>query len=336
MNVSFTLPVLDRTQVGEARRRLEQFAASLHLDDTTRGKLAIIVTEVASNLVKYAQGGEIVYRRIGTSDAPGIEVLSLDRGPGMANLGECLRDGYSTSGSPGTGLGAVMRLADVFDIHSDTAVGTAILARVATGRMSQEVFQSGAVCLPKPGEEVCGDDWALHVEGTRAALMVADGLGHGLLAAEAAHEASRVFADCGCRESPTQFLGVAHDALRKTRGAALALASLNSASGQINYAGVGNIAGVIVAPDGTTRSMVSHNGTAGVEVRKMQEFQYAWPAGNCVVMHSDGLATQWRIDKYRGLALKHPGLIAGVLYRDHRRSRDDVTVVVVARNRTAR
>jgi hypothetical protein len=95
----------------------------------------------------------------------------------------------------------------------------------------------------------------------------------------------------------------------------------------VRFAGVGNISGTIVSP-AKSSSMVSYNGTVGHEVRKIQEFVYEWPKGGLLVMHSDGMGTQWRLDRYAGLADKHPSLIAGVLYRDFNRGRDDVTVLV--------
>ena len=84
--------------------------------------------------------------------------------------------------------------------------------------------------------------------------------------------------------------------------------------------------------------MVSHNGTVGHVTRKVQEFVYPWLPGALVIMHSDGLGTQWSLERYPGLALRDPALIAGVLYRDFQRGRDDVTVLVAreaARGRPA-
>jgi hypothetical protein len=66
-------------------------------------------------------------------------------------------------------------------------------------------------------------------------------------------------------------------------------------------------------------------------MRKVQEFEYAWPPGALLVLHSDGLATQWRVDDRPGLAARDAALVAGVLYRDWTRGRDDVTVVVTRR-----
>ncbi len=114
----------------------------------------------------------------------------------------------------------------------------------------------------------------------------------------------------------------------------MAIAAIDLERQILHFAGVGNIAGTIINPAGNS-NLVSHNGTVGHEVRKIQEFTYAWPRGGLLVMHSDGLKSQWRLERYPGLLAKHPTLSAGVLYRDFNRGRDDVTVVV-AREETLR
>jgi serine phosphatase RsbU (regulator of sigma subunit) len=253
----------------------------------------------------------------------------------MANVAQCLRDGYSTAGSSGTGLGAVSRLAGAFDIYSAPDRGTAVFARVGNnGSHARDRLETGGINVPARHEIVCGDAWMARHTAAGGTVMVADGLGHGLLAAEAAAEASRLFV--GSWNNPTDYLQRADGALRKTRGAAVAMAQIDLDRAEGRYVGVGNIAGTIIGGDGVggTRSLVSHNGTVGVEVRKIQEFVYPWGADALLVMHSDGLTSRWRLEEYPGLVVKHPGLIAGVLYRDHTRGSDDVTVVV-ARERAA-
>ena len=159
--------------------------------------------------------------------------------------------------------------------------------------------------------------------------MIADGLGHGPNAAAASQAAVRVF--LGSAELlPSAILSEMHGALRSTRGAAVAVASLDGATGEIRYAGVGNVTGTIVNGS-ESRSMVSHNGTVGHEMRKVQEFTYPWPQDSIVVMHSDGLQSHWRLDRYPGLAARHAAVIAGLLYRDFSRGRDDLTAVVARR-----
>jgi anti-sigma regulatory factor (Ser/Thr protein kinase) len=328
--------VADASQVGEVRRVAAGIAGRVGLDERDQGRVALVLTEGLNNLVKHGGGGEVVLRPIANSRT-GVEALIVDKGPGIPDIERALRDGYSTAGTPGTGLGAVARLADSFDIYSSAGAGTALLVRIWAGssaasssrhsRHSTESLEAGTVCLPRAGETACGDAWALARSGNRAVLMVADGLGHGPDAAAASMEAVRVFRKISTLP-PAEILAEIHAALRSTRGAAVAVASLDPTLMQIRYAGVGNIAASIVS-GGETRSMVSHNGTVGHEVRKIQEFQYDWPAGALVIMQSDGLQTHWRLDRYPGLATRDPALIAGILYRDFTRGRDDVTVLAV-------
>jgi len=158
-------------------------------------------------------------------------------------------------------------------------------------------------------------------------LLVADGLGHGPGAAEAAGTTVRTFRDHPGL-APQEGLQVIHDALRSTRGAAVAIAEIDSGRRLVRFCGVGNVAGAVLS-EGGSRNMVSHHGTVGLGVRKVQEFTYPWPDRALLVMHSDGLGSRWSLDPYPGLRQKHPGLVAGVLYRDFGRGRDDATVVVV-------
>jgi hypothetical protein len=288
-----------------------------------------VVTEATSNLVKHAPQGQLLARAFDRDGVAVIEALALDQGPGIANIGESLRDGYSTAGSPGTGLGAIKRLSDVFDIYSIPGKGAALVSQLwsrnRAGGNRPPPLEIGAVCLPKPGEVARGDAWAVEWRGGHCVILVVDGLGHGPDAAAAAMAAVNALRTHP-QLAPAALIEFAHGALRSTRGAALAVADIDL-TGEVRYAGIGNIAGMVRAPDGA-RHMVSHAGIVGHEVRKVQEFVYPWSQDSLLVMHSDGLATHWNLDKYPGLAGRHPSLIAGVLYRDFARGRDDVTVVV--------
>jgi hypothetical protein len=182
---------------------------------------------------------------------------------------------------------------------------------------------------------VCGDAWAAVLTPGGCRVVVADGLGHGHAAGEAARLAVRVFREdargtAGGAPTPAAALVEAmHAALRPTRGAAVAVADVRAAEREVRFTGVGNIAASVTAPDGGARSLVSHNGTVGHQLRKVQEFAVAWPAGAVLVLHSDGVRTQWRLADAPGLARRHPTLVAAALWRDHARGRDDATVVAV-------
>ena len=308
------------------------------------------MTEAANNLVQHGGGGQVVLTE--RPDGGCLEMLALDKGPGMANVARCLRDGYSTAGTPGTGLGAIMRQSTFFDIQSDIGIGTALLARFdySPTAPSHEAAPGG-VCVAVDGETECGDTWASHTRPMQTLLMLADGLGHGPQAALASQTAARIFVNQlenyfeaqAPQRSPTRLLEAIHAALHSTRGAAIAVAQVDYARREITYAGVGNISGVLIAQDAaldslanktretslTARHLVSHNGTAGHHLYKIQEFVYPFAGDALLILHSDGLLTQWRLDRYAGLARRDPALIAGVLYRDFQRGRDDAGVVVL-------
>ena len=318
----------DASQVGMARRAASALGRRLGFDEHEAGKVALVVSEVATNLVKLARDGEILLGVARDGAVRGVGGLALDRGPGIANLAECLRDGYSTAGSPGTGLGAVRRLSATFDAYSGDA-GTAMVSFLWPGSPPpRDGIDVEGVCVAKPGQDRCGDAWAFVHEPRRTLVMVADGIGHGPDAAAAARDACRVFEAAAPGAAVLDLLARVHDALRPTRGAAAAVAELDPGKRIVRFAGIGNIAGTIVL-DGHTRSMVSQHGILGHTVRKLQDFSYPWPPGATVVLHSDGLGTRWTFDAYPGLGRRHPLLAAAVLYRDFRRGNDDTTVVVV-------
>jgi len=324
--------IADRSQIGEARRRAVALATRAGLGDLPREKVALLVNELGTNLVKHADGGELIVRAL--PGRPVLEVLALDSGRGIASVEESFRDGHSTSGSPGTGLGAVRRLASFVDIYSSRPGGTAIVAQVAAPEALVPIpaWEVGAVSAPKPGEEVCGDGWAVSEVAGNYRMMMVDGLGHGQGAAEAARAAERCFEhDPGL--APGAQVSAIHEALRGTRGAAVAVAFVDRRAGVAVFAGIGNIAGSIIS-NGGSRQLVSLNGTAGHTLHKINEFTYPWIDGALLLVHTDGLVSRWDLARYPGLAQRHPALVAGVLFRDFNRHRDDVTVVT-ARERAA-
>ncbi|MGI4802111.1 MAG: SpoIIE family protein phosphatase [Janthinobacterium lividum] len=324
------IEVTESSQVAEARRAAVSQAHGQGFGEQDAGRVAIVATELATNLVKYGGGGALVIGSFDDKTGSGIECLALDRGAGMQDVEAAMRDGHSASGSLGMGLGAVRRASAVLDVYSQPGSGTAILARVMPGVRPAGVLplpMFGAVALPIGGEDVSGDAWCHGDWPGGWTAMMADGLGHGPSAAEAAHAAVRCFSG---REHtpPADMLAQMHAALRPTRGAAVALAQVDPRAGEVRFAGVGNIAGALCGPDATVRRMVSHNGTVGHITKHMREFVYPFAGATLLVLASDGLLTNWRLDGYPGLLSHHPSLIAGVLYRDFNRGRDDVSILV--------
>lgn len=324
------IPVTERSQSGDARRRAVALAEDLRLDQACCGAVALAATEMATNLVKHAGGGHLLLQRVGNNGDSGVRIISVDKGPGIRDIGRALSDGPSSTGSLGSGLGAIQRASSGLHLYSTPNAGTILSAEFCSHETKQFTkgmkFDIGYVSEPVAGEEVCGDGWGARPFRENLRLMVVDGLGHGVLAADAAREAERIF-ELRQGESLAAILQDTHLALRKTRGAAFGLAQIDVERNLLSLVGVGNIAASVVAP-GLSRSLASHNGILGQNMERVQEFTVPWNENSVLVMHSDGLGSRWDLDRYPGIWSKHPAVIAALLHRDFFRGRDDVTVLV--------
>jgi len=327
------ISIADPSGVAHARREVAALAARSGFDADDSARAALVATELCSNLLKHAGGGELIAQCIETRPAS-VELVALDRGPGMFDVAKCLRDGYSTGGSPGTGLGAIERLSQTFDIYSQPERGTVVLARLAPRGSARRqplagALDIGAIVVPKPGETECGDSWC-HVEHVGGAtLLGVDGLGHGPMAAHAGTEACRVFAQRTMRE-PARILEEIHAALRVTRGAAVTAIDIDFNAGRAVVASIGNLIAALVT-NGVVKRLASDNGIVGHTVSKFRELTYPCNAETIVILHSDGLSAGWQLERYPGLVKHRSSVIAAVLYRDATRGRDDSLVLVVRR-----
>ena len=323
--------VAEVSQVGHARRAAMRLAERSKFAEQTCAEVGIVATELATNMVRYGREGRLFVKSVADASGTFVELLAVDSGAGMADVQRSLQDGVSTGGTPGTGLGAIRRLSQQFDIFSTVDKGTVVLARVGRrpgpGSAVAPLYQTATLATAAPGEVVSGDAWRIAEHDGNMAVMVADGLGHGPLAAEAADRAGAVFDGDPFRDAPDAFCERAHRALSGSRGAALACAHMSS-SGRVTYAGVGNISGTIVVAQ-QSRGLPSQNGTAGAQIRRVQALVYELPERGVLVMHSDGLTNRWSLNNYPGLVSRHAAVIAGVLHRDCLRGKDDATVVVI-------
>lgn len=314
---SLVVPISDLAHVDAARRLIVREASKLIHDEQRLGKLTIVVQELGRNLVLHGGHGELVYRQ----GEQGLYLLAVDNGPGMANVHQCLTDHYSSIGTMGVGLGSVRRMADEFDLFSQPGQGTVVYAGFTLNGPAP-ALRHGALCVPYPGEEVCGDAWA--VSGLR--VMICDGLGHGHAASVASNRAREVFLQQPATLPLEQLMDRLHRALTATRGGAVGIAEIRPETRQVLYCGMGNIAGLLLGEK--NRGMVSSNGTVGYKIGRIHTFSYPWEPGTVLVMSSDGIKTRVDTDQYPGLYLRHPEVVAALLHRDFHRNNDDSTVVV--------
>ena len=342
------MEVGDEAQVGAVRRAVHAFAGVMGFTERELAEIDIVVQEIGMNAVRYAKGGGWIHFTTPLGAEPGIEIFYWDKGPGIYDLDRAVRDGVSTSGGLGAGLGAIRRLMDEFDLYSTvrtnsslkslqanrrTVHGTALLCRkwVAAARLSPRTHAStskriGVWSRPHPSEELNGDAYFVRRRAGQTLLAVIDGLGHGRGAHAASQIALEVLSDWK-GETLEDVFRDAHEALRASRGAVMGAALIDTAHDTFHFAGVGNIeARVFDAPEPVRP--ISNNGTLGARLDKLRVWSYKWVDGATVVLTSDGLSSTWDIEDYPGLLSKSPQLFAGILMRDYGRHTDDATALV--------
>ena len=321
-----TIALEDDTQISVARRTASVVAERVGLSADAAARAELVAVELAGNVLHHATRG--VMYLAGTAEGTGLQIIVADKGAGIGNVAMAMEDGFSTSTTPGLGLGAVRRMVQEMGVYSQRGAGTVMSAVVGEDR--EERAQAVAVlstCIA--GETLNGDAWLVTRCGARTVYTVVDGLGHGLYASEASGMATRMVAGA-LEDSPelglTALMMRLHEPMRATRGAAMAMVSV--ADGVATCCGVGNISVQLHGRDGGVKPVMSHNGTVGHQMRKVQEFTFPVLPGTALIMHSDGVATHWKMTQYPGLLAQPPATIAGVLYRDAVRGRDDATVLV--------
>lgn len=326
-HVTRRVPIEEVTQVGQARREALALAEQCGFDQTDGGRVALAATELATNVINHGGGGLMhLSLVVGRGGALGVELCTLDRGPGFV-LSECLPDGYSTGGTQGLGLGAIQRQARVLETWADGR-GAIVLARVYAEQAAADVdLAYGALRLPMRHELACGDAWHLTGDGRRAAVTMIDGLGHGVPATEAAQAGVAAVARAGLGGA-TDLIARLHAGMMGSRGGAAAVACIDMSDGRLEFAGIGNISAT-VHDGGGSRGLASHPGIVGVQYRKAQAFDLHVDPGNLLIMHSDGLQARWNLRDYPGLFQRHPAVIAALLQRDFDRGRDDAGIVIV-------
>ncbi|MGB2555774.1 ATP-binding SpoIIE family protein phosphatase [Cellulosimicrobium cellulans] len=310
--------------VGSVRRGASTAARNLGLDDERAAEVGLVVSELATNQCRHAGGGSVLVRVRRTGAEAALDVLAVDAGPGMRDITAAMRDGVSSRGTLGIGLGTLPRLASAWDAWTSPGQGTVIAATFVAHGATADLAAPTGVTRPMTGQDVCGDALAVRHDDGAPSLLVADGLGHGPLAAVASGAAVRAFLDAP-PGSAVALLERVHGALGGTRGAAVSV--VQASGGVLRHAGLGNIAGTVHGA--RSRGLVSHPGIAGTRGRPLRETTYPVEPGDVVVLHSDGLTARWSLADYPGLAVRSPLVVAGVLLRDHAVRRDDSCVAVL-------
>ena len=318
------LQVEDASAVAACRNAVLTMAGRLQFPASRADQLALAVTEAASNLYKHARQGSLLLTINRDGETPGIELVTIDSGPGLPDVSAAMRDGHSTAGTLGIGLGAIRRLADFCDLYSVPGHGTSLVARFWPAPRQHAVRCAG-LTRPITGELECGDIYGAVLTGDTMMAVLCDGLGHGPLAAAAAMAGVTAVLDEPAGE-PRVLLERAHRRMTGTRGGAVGVVQI---SGQLaRFAGLGNIAASILS-EGSRKSMLSVPGIAGYQARTIRQFEYEVPPGAAIILHSDGISSRWEVAALPGIDARDPLLIAAALLAEAGIHRDDAGVVVL-------
>lgn len=330
-NIQFQSYLIEeRSYVSFIKREIHNLARQ-HFSEKRTGEIDIVASELCSNIVKFADRGEVLYRLSSESEQPVFELICIDNGPGMKDVSHAIRDGFSTRNTLGHGLGSIQRLSNFMQIYSQPDWGTVIYCSFYEdpGFISPKKNATyRCLNVAMPGEKVSGDGVSIRHVQNKTLVLVGDGLGHGKAAKEAVDKAIEVF-NASTFSDPAEILREINAGVKKTRGLVATVATLDHHIKQIYVCGIGNIA-LKIQKGLDSKNYVSHNGIIGLNIPgRIESAVYPLEKMHQLIFCSDGIRSKWEQGHYAGILKFDPMLLAAVLYKDHARRTDDMTIVAV-------
>jgi anti-sigma regulatory factor (Ser/Thr protein kinase) len=323
----------DRSYSSMVKREIHRVAATIGFTPTRLAEADIVISEMITNLNKHTPEGELLVKPVlDYYNRQGIEIISIDNGKGIDNLAEMIKDGKSTAGTLGQGLGAIKRLSDDFDIYTLPGWGTIVLSRIFTPAKtkitSRAQIDINTLMLPKTGEELCGDGWKYLKNGTTVKLIALDGLGHGPEAHKASKKAVKEFTVIK-DSTPSDTIKILHRRIRDTRGAVGMIVHIDTYLNLIAYAGLGNISAKNINAD-NIKNLVSYNGIIGHTIpNTIHSNSIPWQPYDTLIIYSDGLKSRWDFMQLPNILQYDGSVIAAALYKDFSRHTDDLLIIVI-------
>ena len=326
-----TVEILHPCNVGAARVGFSALTESIGFNPVACEEIALAITELATNLIKHAQGGKLTLTPLADGGRVGLEIESRDSGPGIADVEQALADRFSTAGTRGTGLGAVNRLMDELDITSEHGRGTRIACRKWVRQHPSSIrpcpLAFGVATRPRQPGADNGDAFVVKQWAESALVGVIDGLGHGQFA-HCAAQAARQYVESHFDLPLDQIFRGVGRACRATRGVVMALARFDWGQVRLAFASVGNIE-ARVFPSSELFPFAIRRGVIGLNAPNPVVTDHPWPPGNVLVLHSDGLRTHWSWKDFPGVAIQPAQSLAQEFLRLLAKEEDDATVIVV-------
>lgn len=325
------LKATERSYLALLKREIHILAISAGFSERKVGEIDIVVAELGTNLVNHGGGGKMLVKLIMDNDMPGIEIISLDTGVGMADVNRMMTDGVSSKNTLGQGLGAIKRLSDSFQIYSLQNWGTVTLVRFFKEELplhrKKELFDIRSVLVPKTGEVKCGDGFYSRINKDRVILFLGDGLGHGIHAEEAVLAAIDSIKN-SYSSDPVEIIRGMHADVKKTRGLVGTVAVFDIKARTWSICGVGNILTKINS-HANQLGFLPYNGIIGLNIpSSLKERTFAYEPGQYLVMCSDGIKSRFDLNKHTAVQRYDPTIMAASIINEFNRHTDDVGVVV--------
>lgn len=331
-NTFSTYKIDDRSLIAFIKREIHNLALQLGFTPHRAAETDIIVAELTSNLMKFANGGELLYRANIDGEYKEIEIYCLDKGVGFDNVVKIMNDGYSSSNTLGHGLGSIKRLSNDFQIYSMKNWGCVQYVKICEKpdleiHSAKSGLNHATIAVNYPGEKLCGDGYYIKQTSKGFQIFVGDGLGHGESANEAVEAAIKAFRQT-IETEPAAILRDIHIKVKKTRGLVATIASVDYKSEVWNICGIGNI-NTRIYNGLDNKTYTPYNGIIGHNVpRTLNNTIVPYRRHQIIIMHSDGLRTRWSLNDLTSIFKQSPNIIASALYKENIRGNDDATILV--------
>lgn len=303
-----------------------------HFSEQRTGEIDIVVSEMVSNLIKHVSRGEILYRLNIDDNEPVFEVICIDNGCGIKDISYSMKDGISSKSTLGNGIGSIMRLSNFSQIYSQPDWGTIVYSlfynSIELRKMPQTNTLVRCINVAKPGEKVSGDSGAIRHVGNKTLVFLGDGLGHGELAKDASDQAIEIF-NKSIHSEPCEVIREMHEAVKNTRGLVGTVGIVDHQSKEWKICGVGNITTRLQSGI-ENKNYSNYNGIIGLNIPgRLESNRYQMDKFQQLILCSDGIKTRWDLTQYPSILKYDPMLLAAVIYKDHARHIDDMTILIV-------
>jgi anti-sigma regulatory factor (Ser/Thr protein kinase) len=333
VEIAAPIAIRDEASLTLARSHVAEVAAQAGVDAEMSARAALVATELARNQLRHAMRGWVGVvaidrpRADGDGAHRGLEIIAADGGSGIADPRSALLGVPRIAGSLGVGLAMVRENALELDVDVRIGEGSCVRARVFD-RATPRWREVGIYGRPFPGEPRSGDLGYFWRNDALLFAAVCDGLGHGPLAREAAEAAIGALRSQGAR-GPAELLDGCHSAMHPTRGAVMAIATVDDTISAFETASIGNVA-VQLAAHRRSQRFGGSSAVLGARtglVRARSETCSIEPL-DVLVMMSDGIKTQIALEEEPELLREHPIVIAHEIVTRFGRSNDDALVLV--------